>query len=251
MIHRDLKSPNILLTKGSRDRLVAKVADFGLVKALHKSKVRRDSTFVASTKSTNESLVHTRNEMVEMTSMRGSMLWMAPEVFPQPKRGAKQKLRYTNKVDVYSFGIILWEALEMLAPWSHDGKRFQKGPVCGKIMQAVEKGERPPISQEGNAPNGFVTLVKECWVSNPEARPTFKDVLYRLQDMEVRTGPSASVTRIVPDVSTLRGSQEKPTANNAREHAVVVELQNISARTCTESNIRDNDIHEMEPPLEL
>lgn len=116
-----------------------------------------------------------------MTSLAGSLLWMAPEVYPH--RGEKM-LHYDKKIDVYSFGIILWEALELSQPWTHDGTRFQRGPLNSKIMNAVEAGERPPISNEDEAPKGYVSLVKACWDGDPKRRPNFRDVLYRLQDME-------------------------------------------------------------------
>ena len=74
ILHRDLKSLNILLDKN----YVAKIADFGSAKL--------------------------RDE--HMTKQRGTFQWMAPEVITNE--------HYTEKADVYSFGIILWEF------WSKD-----------------------------------------------------------------------------------------------------------------------------------
>ena len=67
ILHRDLKSLNILLNKN----LEVKIADFGWARL--------------------------RN--VHMTRLRGTFQWMAPEVI--------LKDNYTEKADVYSFGIIL------------------------------------------------------------------------------------------------------------------------------------------------
>ena len=75
---RDLKSPNLLLVQRG---LILKICDFG----------------TACDKQTN------------MTNNRGSAAWMAPEVF--------ETTTYTEKCDVFSWGIILWEILTRRLPF--------------------------------------------------------------------------------------------------------------------------------------
>jgi len=81
IIHRDLKSQNILLTKDGR----CKIADFGL------------SRFF-------------QQEVATMTGQIGTPGWTAPEVF---KHGS-----YDQKVDVYSFGVVMAECLSSENPYS-------------------------------------------------------------------------------------------------------------------------------------
>jgi len=188
-LHRDLKSLNVLLTKQKSGKLVGKVADFGLAKGL---KLAPASGAIASSKTACDI-------DVAQTSLVGSILWMAPEVFP--KIGSKGKARYDKKIDVYSFGIIMWESLTLSKPWTHDGTRFQRGPVRAIIMEAVENGERLPISDAAKkvSPSGFIALMEKCWDANPNARLPFLRVLYALQDMELeitnrRTRPSADLS---------------------------------------------------------
>ena len=82
ILHRDLKSMNILLD----DRLRAKLADFGLAKVKHET---GSQSSVA----------------------KGTVLWMAPELFDdEPK--------VTAASDVYSFGMVLWELVTRILPYA-------------------------------------------------------------------------------------------------------------------------------------
>lgn len=82
LIHRDLKSVNMLIDKNYN----VKLCDFGL------------SRVVATKKGNN------------MTGNVGTVSWIAPEVFEnQP---------YDSKADIYSFGIIMWELYTKQTPFS-------------------------------------------------------------------------------------------------------------------------------------
>ncbi|XP_006648463.3 probable serine/threonine-protein kinase SIS8 [Oryza brachyantha] len=81
IVHRDLKSPNLLVDKN----WVVKVSDFGMSRLKH-------HTFLSS------------------KSTAGTPEWMAPEVLRNEPSN--------EKCDVYSFGVILWELATMRVPWS-------------------------------------------------------------------------------------------------------------------------------------
>ena len=81
IVHRDLKSFNVLIGAGG----VPKICDFGLGK---------DVTAGSSAMQPSHTI--------------GSVFWTAPEVL----RGEK----YTEKIDVYSFGVFLWELVTQRLP---------------------------------------------------------------------------------------------------------------------------------------
>lgn len=60
---------------------------------------------------------------------------------------------YTEKCDVYSWGIILWQVLTRLKPFNEIG-----GSAYG-IMWAVHKGTRPPMFEQ--CPRPFQELITE------------------------------------------------------------------------------------------
>uniref|UniRef100_A0A804R0I5 non-specific serine/threonine protein kinase n=1 Tax=Zea mays TaxID=4577 RepID=A0A804R0I5_MAIZE len=80
IVHRDLKSPNLLVDKN----WVVKVCDFGLSRLKH-------STFLSS------------------RSAAGTAEWMAPEILRNEPSD--------EKCDVFSYGVILWELCTLLQPW--------------------------------------------------------------------------------------------------------------------------------------
>merc|ERR1740123_1853675 len=75
VVHRDIKSQNVLLTEGTRP--IAKLCDFGLARM--------------------------RSELCTGTMQwAGTACYMAPELFA--------KRRYSEMVDVFAFGTMIWEA---------------------------------------------------------------------------------------------------------------------------------------------
>lgn len=135
LIHRDLKSFNILLDSNKR----ARICDFGFV---------RVDSFEPS------------------TGMIGTPQWMAPEVMMCSPM-------YDNKVDVYSFGIVLWEMLTNQTPYA--GIPVQRLPTL-----IVKNGFRPEIPP--GTPESLASLMRDCWDSDPTKRPSFAEILVKLYD---------------------------------------------------------------------
>jgi len=103
IVHRDLKSPNLLVDKS----FVVKVCDFGL------SRMKRNTYLSSKTNA-------------------GTPEWMAPEVLRNEDSDEKS--------DVYSFGVILWELATMKEPWSGLNPMQVVGAVgfAGKQLEIPE-----------------------------------------------------------------------------------------------------------------
>ena len=132
IIHRDLKSMNVLLDSN----LLPVVCDFGISKVVGESPT-------------------------QMTVSIGTPHWMAPEQF--------RSNDYDEKVDVYSFAILLFEMLTEKLPFA--GMNFHQVAYA-----VVEKGERPKLPRKGN--KSISSVIKLCWNQNPKKRPTFRDIFF-------------------------------------------------------------------------
>ncbi|KAH0909362.1 hypothetical protein HID58_032683, partial [Brassica napus] len=134
VIHRDLKSNNLLLN----DEMRVKVADFGT------------------------SCLETQCR--EAKGNMGTYRWMAPEMI--------QEKPYTRKVDVDSFGIVLWELTTALLP-------FQGMTPVQAAFAVAEKNERPPLP--ASCQPALAHLIKRCWSENPSKRPDFSNIVAVLE----------------------------------------------------------------------
>eukprot|EP01087_Luapelamoeba_hula_P022681 TRINITY_DN8193_c0_g1_i2.p1 TRINITY_DN8193_c0_g1~~TRINITY_DN8193_c0_g1_i2.p1 ORF type:complete len:180 (-),score=31.16 TRINITY_DN8193_c0_g1_i2:61-600(-) len=143
ILHRDLKSSNILIDENWN----AKVADFGF------ARIKQDNA--------------------TMTRC-GSPCWIAPEVITGQK--------YTEKADVYSFGIILWEILTRQQPY--------KGMNYMNVSLEVVRGTRPKMPS--NAPKRFAKLITRCWRGEPDKRPSMEKVVQFCDSKEAMSSTSSA-----------------------------------------------------------
>nr|CAD7567969.1 unnamed protein product [Timema californicum] len=148
LIHRDLKPPNLLLIM---DGKVLKICDFGTA----------------------------CDQQTYMTNNKGSAAWMAPEVF--------EGERYTEKCDVFSWGIILWEVISRRKPFG------EIGGTAFRIMWAVHQGTRPPLIAGCPRPLERLMTRKDptcphtacfsCWNKNPACRPSMDEVVHIMSSL--------------------------------------------------------------------
>lgn len=137
IVHRDLKSENLVLT----DNLHLKLTDFGVGCLETECDLRSADT--------------------------GTYRWMAPEMISHK--------HYSKKVDVYSFGIVLWELVTGLLP-------FQNMTPVQVAYAVVNKNMRPPTPDD--CPLPLRNLMEQCWNSSPEQRPCFYQIVQTLEDLE-------------------------------------------------------------------
>lgn len=196
--HRDLKSSNLVVD----DHWVVKVTDFGMSRIVpetvqdfdkgidaERESIGRNSfmdpsalegsgsimvppstanTSSLSAPSKGAQTTNTSSLGLEMTSNLGTTAWCAPEILTSSSR-----TRYSVKVDVYSFGLVLWELWEKKRPFDEYTSRFD-------IIDAVRAGKRPAISE--SCPPTFKALIQRCWQAEPSRRPTMNYIVRYLKD---------------------------------------------------------------------
>ncbi|KAK1946329.1 putative serine/threonine-protein kinase/receptor [Phytophthora citrophthora] len=141
IIHRDLKSRNILLTR----QLEAKVIDFGV------SRGRLDNT---------------------MTAGVGTPYWTAPEIL--------EGKRYTEQADIYSFGVVLSELDTGKIPFHDCVSANGKKAKPFHILQGVMTGTlRPSFSQD--CPPRIRRIGVACCQQDSARRPTASQLIQLLQ----------------------------------------------------------------------
>ncbi|XP_049347135.1 serine/threonine-protein kinase EDR1-like [Solanum verrucosum] len=134
IVHRDLKSANCLVNK----RWTVKICDFGL------SRIMTDASMRDSTSA-------------------GTPEWMAPELIRNEP--------FTEKCDIFSFGVIMWELCTLNRPW--------EGIPPNRVVYAVaNEGSRLEIPE---GPLG--RLIVDCW-AEPNERPSCEEIFSRLLDCE-------------------------------------------------------------------
>jgi serine/threonine protein kinase len=147
MIHRDLKAQNILLDED----LHVKVGDFGFAKRMSYG-------------------VKPVNRGVEMTTRLGTMVYMAPECFDDSFG------HLTTAVDVWAYAMVVYELITMGHPYDQYG---HTEAALDNMINDILIGWRPAIPE--SVPNHYASLISDCWKQDPRARPTFPEIMKRIQ----------------------------------------------------------------------
>ena len=126
-IHRDLKSLNVLCDEHGK----CMIADLGLAKRLERA---ADAGSTGKNKNKNQLSLQSLDDLNErkgagVTAWAGTAAWMAPEVTGYD---------YGPSVDVFSFGVVMWELLTCRIPWASSSYTF-----AHLVIRAVVRGERP------------------------------------------------------------------------------------------------------------
>jgi serine/threonine protein kinase len=85
----------------------------------------------------------------------------------------KTRVQYTEKVDVYAFGVVLWEICTRMVPLE------DKKTIHEVYESVVTRGQRPAV-QAGPGPNGcpriLLRIMQQCWAEDPKKRPSMETV---------------------------------------------------------------------------
>ncbi|KAL6431372.1 hypothetical protein ACFW04_007183 [Cataglyphis niger] len=143
LIHRDLKSSNVLLSEPIENddfqHKTLKITDFGLAREVYKT---------------------TR------MSAAGTYAWMAPEVI--------KKSIFSKASDVWSYGVLLWELLTGETPYKGiDALAVAYGVAVNKLTLPIPS----------TCPQPWRVLMEACWASDSHARPGFTDILIALDEV--------------------------------------------------------------------
>ena len=99
-------------------------------------------------------IIDSQSQFQSQMSVVGTMNFMAPEIL-------LQKEKYDSKVDVYSFGVIVYFIL-------------MNGELPPIKMLDVSKGIKPTIPESINKFSR--ELISKCWNFEPSERPTFEEI---------------------------------------------------------------------------
>jgi len=228
-MHRDLRSPNIIVsTKLESGKVNAKVGDFGLA----------------------------QYTLPHLSEILACWQWLAPEVFDA------KSTSYDEKSDVYSFGMVLWELASRQLPYaefqeyiSKVSKPLTREQVSDNVLLETLRGDgfdivglnavkelfkvheikaailerdlRPTLPS--NCLPEIVEIIQQCWSKDPMERPALDDLLETFETLCVNT-KNIDISKISTSSSSSalsspdrdRSNSRKPTEFNVEQRSAFV-----------------------------
>ncbi|GLD93771.1 hypothetical protein PINS_up015655 [Pythium insidiosum] len=162
VIHRDLKSKNVLLNS----HMDAKLSDFGISRERH--------------------VVETH-----MTAAIGTSFWIAPEVLLGRD--------YDERADMFSFGVVLAEIDTDDYPYWNEknpaGNKIQEQAILHMVAAGTMRPEFSP-----DCPKAILNIAEMCLQADPDDRPTAQQVVYLLRQMLRQSSLSSTSSLTMDDV---------------------------------------------------
>ncbi|XP_065837719.1 uncharacterized protein [Oscarella lobularis] len=189
-VHRDVKSSNILLGKDKKGRLIAKLADFGFSSHLYK------------------------DEALYSTMAVGTQCYMAPEV----KEG-----RVSREGDVYAFGMVMYEIVTGLPPYSSAMKTdlilFMRDveKAVGDLTSHIDPRKPWPPTFARR----LLDLAKTCTSHESSKRPIMKEICKKIEDLVAGA----------PDHDNGSEDEDKKPSSSAKDELRMRGCEN-AAETC-------------------
>ncbi len=158
IIHRDLSANNVLLATN----MSAKISDLGVAKILDLSPAQMDQ--------------------ITQSQTPGTPSYMPPEVMvARPK--------YNNKVDIFSYGVMIVHMLS--GQWPIPGEVFRPDPANPSLIVPVsEIDRRAEYLQEIDQDHPLMGLIRQCLNNTPTSRPEAVEVLCHIETVISRLPPS-------------------------------------------------------------
>ena len=213
IIHRDLKPANILVTQSADQPAIVKVLDFGIAK-LAADKLDDDDD--ATT-------------LVQQSSVIGTPRYMAPE----QSNGSE----LTPAADVYSLGVILYEMLTGMAPFT--------GTTRAEIAQK-HANDLPHSPREIVAaiPEDVERVVLHALEKQPTERAaSAREFRHELLETAERLGLEHHALNSAPDIETLRDAGvESPSGR------LVVDISRLREKRALSSGSNEIKVLGSKPP---
>jgi len=159
VMHRDMKPGNLMLCE---DKWTIKIIDFGLSRPLESMQVQELNS--------DRPPLFSR----QLTMGTGTFRYMAPEVFAGDD--------YSEKSDIYSAALILWEL--------SSGKKPFLGDESKLFLEDTRSSLRPPLAQ-CSLPT-LRPLIEQAWHTDPAARPSAQALAVALARKGARVPCSSS-----------------------------------------------------------
>ena len=201
IVHRDLSSNNVLLTK----QLVAKIADLGVAKVIE------------------------QNKMMTQTQTPGTLHFMPPEAL-------SNKPRYGLPVDVFSLACV---ALHLMScKWPEPKDRVLEVEESLIALTEVQRRDEYLQSRFCNIPT-LRSLIKTCLHNKPEKRPKISEVCMAFKNMKANTNkqvPFATANAIELYEEVHHRDQQKRNIEVAlknAEYALTKERAHVAALEST------------------
>ncbi|KAI9206547.1 uncharacterized protein BJ171DRAFT_11440 [Polychytrium aggregatum] len=189
MVHGDLKPSNVLLNSDFN----AVMSDFST------ARYKRETTPTEATKTIGAPL-------------SGTYAFIAPEISKDNFQGG-----YTKSSDVFAYGVMLYVVLKNCGPlWLASDNR----PMSAHRMLTLIEDNKRPDRFEG-IPHDIWALIEHCWHQEPQHRPTFVQIVPRLEHYRRLTNiptkptpPPVSIPATMKrplEVSTQTNDEHRPT----------------------------------------
>jgi serine/threonine protein kinase len=239
IVHRDLKTSNVIVMAARDGRMTAKISDLGMAAGSGMTTATCTSARGAGT------CAYSAPEMLEHHFVESESDSSSDDENQDSNGGggggggssSPQAAVYKPPSDVYALGMCLYALTTGKEPWAALSQKYPQAAYMKVAQKVVQKEDRPPLKPADEAYPFIEEQLRECWAQDPAERPSTAALLKRFEAL--LQSEAAAAVRTAAAAAAQEQAYTCVVCEDAQKSVLLLPCKHICMCECCAGGVQD------------